>query len=108
MTPHPLLERQIHKYLDPEAPALPPDFLAAVDRAYRHADDARQRVERSMHLMSKELNARLDEKLATEAALNQEKAEQAALIDRLEEPFTPVAAIGKNGLHRPARRRCRA
>ena len=85
MTMHPLLERQIRKHLVPGAVEDLSDFLAAVDRAYRHADEARHLVERSMDLMSDELNARLEEKLATETALHQEKAEQAALIKRLEE-----------------------
>jgi two-component system, NtrC family, sensor kinase len=82
---HPLLERQIQKHLAPGAADSLHSFLEAVDRAYRHADEARVRVERSMDLMSDELNTRLEEKLATEAALQQEKAEQAALIKRLEE-----------------------
>jgi len=83
-TMHPLLERQIRKHLAPGATDTLRLFLEAVDRAYRHADEARQRVERSMDLMSEELNSRLEEKLATEASLYQEKAEQAALIKRLE------------------------
>ncbi|MDD5389197.1 MAG: ATP-binding protein [Gallionellaceae bacterium] len=82
---HPLLERQIRKHLAPGMAEGLGDFLEVVDRAYRHADDARRLVERSMDLMSGELNARLDEKLSTEAALQQEKGEQAALIKRLEE-----------------------
>ncbi|MDP2432497.1 MAG: ATP-binding protein [Pseudomonadota bacterium] len=82
---HPLLERQIHKHLAPDAAEGLADFLEAVDRAYRHADDARRLVERSLDQMSNELNARLDEKLVTEAALHQEKGEQTALIKRLEE-----------------------
>jgi signal transduction histidine kinase len=82
---HPLLERQIRKHLAPDAMAAQGDFIQAIDRAYRHADVARQRVERSMDLMSGELNARLEENAATEASLQQEKTEQAALIQRLEE-----------------------
>ncbi len=84
---HPLLERQIRKHLEPAAADMDALrlFLEAVDRSYRHADDARRRVERSLDLMSQELNARLDEKQSTEAALQQEKGEQTALIKRLEE-----------------------
>ncbi len=84
---HPLLERQMRKYLAPlklDATVLEP-FLAAVDRTYRHDDEARRLVERSMDLMSAELNERLEQKLATEIALKREQAEQAALIERLEE-----------------------
>ncbi len=81
---HPLLERQIRKHLAPEVAEGLGDFLNAVDHAYRHTDAARHLVERSMDLMSEELNSRLEEKLDTEAALKQEKQEQEALIKRLE------------------------
>ncbi len=84
---HPLLERQMRKYLTSlglDQTVLAP-FLEAVDRTYRHDDEARRLVERSMDLMSAELNERLEQKLATETALKREKAEQAALIERLEE-----------------------
>jgi len=84
---HPLLERQIRKHLEPAAADMDALrlFLEAVDRSYRHADDARRLVEHSMDLMSDELNARLDEKRVTESTLQQEKGEQTALIKRLEE-----------------------
>jgi len=84
---HPLLTRQIRKHLFPSG--IPEeklsDFLDAVDRAYRHADETRQLTERSLFLMSQELNARLDEKQAREADLKREKSEQSELIKRLEE-----------------------
>ena len=54
---HKLLERQLKKYF---SAGVPPGeafarFSTAVDDAYRHADDARISVERSLDLMSNEL-----------------------------------------------------
>ncbi len=89
-TLHPLLERQVRKHLGHEALPAWSDFIEAVDRAYRHADEARRLVERSMDLMSDELNTRLEEKLATETALRRERAEQAVLIERLEEAHSQL------------------
>jgi signal transduction histidine kinase len=68
-----------------------PAFLAAVDKAYRHADEQRTLVARSLDLMSQELNQRnqeLNERVIrltqAETALLREKNEQATLIKRLE------------------------
>jgi two-component system NtrC family sensor kinase len=76
---HSLLERQIRRYLkDPSA--TPPgwqDFIAAVDAAYRQADTDRQLIEHSLELMSQELTER-------NRVLEREKAEQTALIEKLE------------------------
>ncbi len=90
---HPLLERQLRRHLEAEereSPALRP-FLVAVDKAYRHADAQHELVERSLNLMSQELNERnlqLNERVGrmqeAEEALLREKSEQAALIKKLE------------------------
>ncbi len=90
---HPLLERQLQRHLDAderENQALRP-FLVAVDKAYRHADAKRDLVERTLNLMSQELNERnleLNDRVVrmqeAEAALLREKSEQAALIKKLE------------------------
>jgi hypothetical protein len=57
---HRLLERQIKRLLG-DKPVLPPGwelFLAAVDDAYASADSDRVMIERSLELMSRELNER--------------------------------------------------
>jgi len=57
---HRLLERQIKRFLG-EQPVLPPGwelFLAVVDDAYASADGDRVMIERSLELMSRELNER--------------------------------------------------
>jgi two-component system NtrC family sensor kinase len=90
---HKLLERQLRRFFGgPER--LPPGlehFLSAVNEAYRAADEDRCSIERSLELMSQELlerNDQLRDELAirqrTEQALLQEKAEQEALIKKLE------------------------
>jgi signal transduction histidine kinase len=88
------LQRQIKRYLG-ENETLPPEisiFLDAVDEAYTRADSDRQTIERSLDLMSKELNeanAGLRKELAeherTELALQKEKEDQRILIKKLEE-----------------------
>jgi signal transduction histidine kinase len=88
-----MLDRQLRRHLEAEmrdAPALR-GFLAAVDKAYRHADLQHDLVARSLDLMSEELNQRnqeLSERVRlmqeAEAALMREKAEQAQLIHHLE------------------------
>ena len=91
---HSLLERQIRRHLGENAtiPEAWQTLLRAIGDAYEQADDDHKRVEHSLDLMSQELTERnrelrqqLDEKRASEAALSCEKAEQAALIKRLEE-----------------------
>ena len=57
---HPLLERQIRKYLESTAvdqTVLRP-FLEAVDRAYEHGDASRKMTQHSLDLMSRELTQR--------------------------------------------------
>jgi len=90
---HRLLSRQIKHFLG-ETTNQPPEFvafLAAVNDAYKTADADREIVERSLNLMSKELNdanAGLRNELAeherTELALQKEKDDQRALIKKLE------------------------
>ncbi len=91
---HRLLQRQINRFLG-ENLTLPPElsiFLDAVDEAYTRADSDRKTIERSLELMSKELNEanaglkiELAEHERTEVALQKEKEDQRILIKRLEE-----------------------
>jgi len=91
---HRLLERQIRRYLAGYVP-MPAElasFLVAVDEAYNSAYVDRIMVERSLELMSKELNdandglrKELAERQRTESALQIEKEEQRALIKKLED-----------------------
>jgi signal transduction histidine kinase len=91
---HRLLERQIKRFLG-ERTTLPPnvaDFLNAVEDAYSRADADQQMIERSLELMSQELNeanAQLRDELKqhqlAEILLHQEKEEQLELIQKLEE-----------------------
>ncbi|MDO8931604.1 MAG: ATP-binding protein [Rhodocyclaceae bacterium] len=88
-----LIQRQIRRHLG-EPAALPPgwpDFVAAVDAAYRQADTDRKLIEHSLELMSQELTERnrelereLREKHDVSEALRREKTEQAELIRKLE------------------------
>jgi signal transduction histidine kinase len=90
---HKLLERQLRRFfggLERLPPGLEP-FLTAVSEAYQAADEDRRSIERSLELMSQELLERNDQlriELAirqyAEEALLQEKAEQEALIKKLE------------------------
>jgi two-component system NtrC family sensor kinase len=99
VTYHKLLERQLRRFfggLDRLPPELAP-FLAAVNDAYRAADEDGLLIERSLELMSQELterNAQLRLELAdrqrAEQALLQEKAEQAALIKKLEDTHSQL------------------
>ena len=60
---HRLLQRQISRFLE-NAPAQPPgwqEFISAVSEAYASADADRLMVERSLDLMSQELNERNSE-----------------------------------------------
>jgi two-component system NtrC family sensor kinase len=91
---HKLLERQLQRFFGgPEKwPAGMEAFLAAVSEAYKAADEDRQLIERSLELTSRELTERNDQlrdELAgrerIEEALLSEKAEQAALIRKLED-----------------------
>jgi signal transduction histidine kinase len=91
---HRLLQRQVKRFLGDNA-TLPPEisiFLDAVDEAYTRADSDRQTIERSLDLMSKELNeanaglrTELAEHKRTELALQKEKEDQRILIKKLEE-----------------------
>lgn len=93
MSYHKLLDRQLRRYFG-GLEQLPPGlerFLTAVSEAYQAADDDRRSIERSLELMSQELLERNDQlriELAirqyAEEALLQEKAEQEALIQKLE------------------------
>lgn len=73
---HPLLERQIRRHLAGSVPADLLTLVEAVDAAYHKADVDHGLVSRSLDIMSDELNQR-------NAALEQEKQEQALLIARL-------------------------
>ena len=97
---HPLLQRQLRRYLKtaedtplpaPDAPAWPALF-AAVSEAYEQSDRDLDLIKRALDLTSTELNQRNDElrrelveRKETEVALQREKKEQAALITRLED-----------------------
>jgi signal transduction histidine kinase len=91
---HRLLQRQVKRFLGENASLLPEfsAFLAAVDDAYNTSDADRLMIERSLELMSKELNDANDglrNELAqhqlTEQALKKEQEEQLTLIKKLEE-----------------------
>jgi signal transduction histidine kinase len=91
---HRLLQRQIKRYLGDNAkpPLEISIFLDAVDEAYTRADMDRQIIERSLDLMSKELNEanaglrkELIEHQRAELALQKEKEDQLILIKKLEE-----------------------
>lgn len=97
MCQHKLLERQIRRFFGGREALenLPVDmtgFLEAVASAYADSDADRLSIERSLELMSQELTARnqqlrseLHDRQQIEEALRKEKAEQEALITRLEE-----------------------
>jgi len=99
VTYHKLLERQLRRFFG-SVERLPPDlkpFLAAVNDAYRAADEDRLLIERSLELMSQELTERNDqlrtelaERRVAELALLREKAEQEALIQQLEETHSQL------------------
>jgi signal transduction histidine kinase len=99
VTYHKLLERQLRRFFG-SVERLPPDlkpFLAAVNDAYRAADEDRLLIERSLELMSQELTERNDqlrielaERRVAEQALLREKAEQEALILQLEETHSQL------------------
>ena len=55
---HKLLSRQIRRVLGGSEESVPKDFLAAVDAAYRQADEDRVLLERAMELTSEELMER--------------------------------------------------
>jgi two-component system, NtrC family, sensor kinase len=90
---HSLLERQIRRHLGNQA-VLPPGwagFIGAVEAAYKQADTDRKLIEHSLELMSQELTERnralehdLQDRQRFSEALQREKAEQAALIEKLE------------------------
>jgi signal transduction histidine kinase len=74
---HPLLKRQIRRYLDNEC-NIPEAFLAAISMAYKQADEDRELVQHSLELMSKELTERNSE-------LHDQLSEQQQLIRKLED-----------------------
>jgi two-component system NtrC family sensor kinase len=96
---HKLLERQLRRFFggrEPLPPGLEP-FLAAVNDAYWAADEDRLLIERSLELMSQELTERhaqlrteLTDRQSIEQALLEEKAEQAALIKKLEDTHSQL------------------
>ena len=83
---HPLLERQVRRHLGASAPdeALQP-LLRAVSEAYEQADADHRLVERALEQMSDELNLRNQELRLQLAEKQRTEAEQAVLIQRLEE-----------------------
>jgi signal transduction histidine kinase len=96
---HKLLERQLQRFLgtpEQRPPGLE-SFLAAVSEAYKAADEDRLLIDRSLELMSRELTERNDQlrkELAGrehyEEALLAERAEQAALIRKLEDTHSQL------------------
>jgi two-component system NtrC family sensor kinase len=93
VTQHKLLERQIRRHLATCSTPLGDleGFICAVSDAYRDADTDRATIERTLELMSAELTERntqlrmeLSERQVVEAALLKERADQQALIKRLE------------------------
>lgn len=91
---HKLLQRQLRRAFG-SAEAAPPgldELLAAVSQAYEDADAERTLIDRSLNLMSTELNARneeldvdLTERQRARDELQQRSDEQQVLIRRLEE-----------------------
>jgi signal transduction histidine kinase len=94
VTYHKLLERQLRRFfggVERLPPGLEP-FLAAVSEAYQASDEDRLSIERSLELTSQELLERNDQlrielviRQHAEQALLKEKAEQEALIKKLED-----------------------
>jgi len=91
---HRLLERQIKRFLGESAIQSPElaAFLSAIDEAYTRFDSDARIIERSLKLMSAELNeandglrTELAEHKQTELALQKEKEDQLLLIKKLEE-----------------------
>ena len=93
MSLHKLLERQLRRHLPEGGDRTGLEgLLQAISQAYCDADTDRASIERSLDLMSAELTARnaqlrveLAERHAVEATLLKERAEQHALIRKLEE-----------------------
>ena len=94
MSYHKLLERQLRRVFG-ASDTIPPELiplLTSISDAYHGMDDDRESIERSLELMSKELTERntqlrneLAERNSAQQALLKEKAEQSALIKKLEE-----------------------
>ena len=79
---HPLLQRQIRKYLEPAGvgqEVLYP-LLEAVDRAYQHGDTARKMAQKSLNLMSQELTERNAELLNQLAERERAEAQMEHLL----------------------------
>lgn len=93
MSLHKLLDRQLRRHLPPDVdPAKLDSLLQAISQAYFDADVDRASIERSLELMSSELTERntqlrteLAERQLVEHTLLNERAEQQALIRKLEE-----------------------
>lgn len=94
MNYHKLLERQIQRHLATCSTPLSDlaGFFSAVSNAYCDADADRNAIERTLELMSAELTERntqlrteLSERHVVEEALLKERADQQALIQRLED-----------------------
>ena len=109
---HPLLQRQIRRHLGENGKTCAGchDFLEAVDAAYAQADTDRTMVERSLELMSQELNQRneelrqrLWEKEETERALRLndvrlDKAQQVAKLGSWDWDMVRHAVSWSDGL----------
>lgn len=104
---HPLLTRQIGRYLGgSERHNLELQcFINAVEQAYRQYEEDAQLNDRALELVSQELNERnsslrleLAEHSKTEAALIREKAEQAKLLEEVEQAHNQLQQSEKLAL----------
>lgn len=97
---HRLLMRQLKRYGDDGIASAPkdwPSFVAAVDAAYASADEDLLRVERSLDLMSDELNER-NRKLHAEIAQRQKIEEQLkSSIRQLERKNKQISQLNAMG-----------
>ncbi|WP_298234486.1 ATP-binding protein [uncultured Azohydromonas sp.] len=94
---HKLLQRQLRRAFGSieATPAGLENLLAAISQAYEDADTDRAMIERSLNLMSRELNDRND-RLRAELAERQRQAdEQQALIRRLEKTQSQLVQAEK-------------
>lgn len=92
---HRLLERQLRHFFGDNIEGLPKEFsgfVNAINETYKQSDTDRRMIERSLELMSEELNERnaalkqeLEVRQQVEVALKIEKEEQSKLIRKLEE-----------------------
>ncbi|MGC4395852.1 ATP-binding protein [Hydrogenophaga sp. T2] len=94
---HKLLQRQLLRSFG-AADAQPPGLdtlLAAVNQAYEDADAERAMIERSLELVSRELNDRNDRLRAELAERQRRSDEQQALIQRLEQTQSQLVQAEK-------------